>query len=141
VDEATARALQAKLDAVGQQAATQTTVLQTILTLTGFWNGPIDGQWTDALTQALIALQTKLGVSPTGEVDAATVAAFEQALAALATPVTSVTTATGTTTATETTTAIATTTAVATKTATQTKTATETTTASPTTTESETPTS
>jgi len=141
VDEATARALKAKLDAVGQQAATQTTVLQTILTLTGFWNGPIDGQWTDALTQALIALQTKLGVSPTGEVDAATVAAFQQALPALATPVTSVTTATGTTTATETTTAIATTTAVATKTATQTKTATETTTASPTTTESETPTS
>lgn len=47
VDEATARALQDKLDAVGQQEATQTAALQTILTLTGFWDGPIDGQWTD----------------------------------------------------------------------------------------------
>ena len=58
VDEATARALQDKLDAVGQQEATQTAALQTILKLTGFWDGPIDGQWTDALTQALQDLQT-----------------------------------------------------------------------------------
>ena len=94
VDEATARALQDKLDAVGQQAATQTAALQTVLTLAGFWDGPIDGQWTDALTQALMDLQTTLGVEPTGQVDAATVAAFQQALAALATTVTSATTAT-----------------------------------------------
>ena len=68
VDEATARALQDKLDAVGGRAqeATQTAALQTILTLTGFWDGPIDGQWTDALTQALMAMQTALGVEPTG---------------------------------------------------------------------------
>ena len=43
VDEATARALQDKLGAVGQQEAMQITALQTILKLTGFWDGPIDG--------------------------------------------------------------------------------------------------
>ena len=37
--------------------------------------------WTDELTAALQAFQTALGVEPTGEVDAATLAAFEQALA------------------------------------------------------------
>src|SRR6188508_2221505 len=56
VDEATARALQSKLDALGQQqaaqTATQTAALQTALKLAGFWDGPIDGIWTDALTLA-----------------------------------------------------------------------------------------
>ena len=93
VDEATARALQDKLDAVGQQQATQIVVLQTILTLTGFWDGPIDGQWTDELTQSLVAFQTALGVEPTGEVDAATLAAFQQALVELEAAITSTTTA------------------------------------------------
>jgi predicted lipoprotein with Yx(FWY)xxD motif len=83
VDEATARALQDKLAAVGQEQSQQTVVLQTILSLTGFWDGPIDGVWTDDLTQALIDFQTALGVEPTGVVDAATIAAFEQALADL----------------------------------------------------------
>jgi peptidoglycan hydrolase-like protein with peptidoglycan-binding domain len=91
VDEATARALQDKLDAVGQQQATQIVALQTILTLTGFWDGPIDGQWTDELTQSLVAFQTALGVEPTGEVDAATIAAFQQARAALGAAITSTT--------------------------------------------------
>ena len=91
VDEATARALQDKLDAVGQQQATQIVALQTILTLTGFWDGPIDGQWTDELTQSLVAFQTTLGVEPTGEVDAATLAAFQQALVELGAAITSTT--------------------------------------------------
>jgi len=95
VDEATARALQDKLDAVGQQeaaqAATQTTTIQTVLSLTGFWDGPIDGQWTDELTKALTDFQTALGVEPTGQVDAPTLAAFQQALAALQAAVTSMT--------------------------------------------------
>ena len=52
-----------------------------MLTLTGFWQGPIDGVWTDELTAALQEFQTALGVEPTGVVDAATLAAFEQALA------------------------------------------------------------
>jgi predicted lipoprotein with Yx(FWY)xxD motif/murein L,D-transpeptidase YcbB/YkuD len=83
VDEATARALQEKLAAAGQEQARQTVMLQTILTLTGFWDGPRDGVWTDDLTEALIDFQTALGVEPTGVVDAATIAAFEQALADL----------------------------------------------------------
>jgi peptidoglycan hydrolase-like protein with peptidoglycan-binding domain len=87
VDQATAKALDAKLAEVGQQAAsaeaTQTASVQTVLTLTGFWTGPVDGVWTDELTAALQAFQTKLGVPPTGEVDAATLAAFQVALAAV----------------------------------------------------------
>ena len=83
VDEATARALEEKLAAVGQQQSTQTVMLQTILSLAGYWDGPIDGVWTDELTQALMDFQAALGVEPTGVVDAATIAAFEQALANL----------------------------------------------------------
>lgn len=81
VDEATARALQDKLAAAGQEQARQTVILQTILTLVGYWDGPVDGVWTDELTQALMEFQAALGVEPTGVVDAATVAAFQQAIA------------------------------------------------------------
>jgi peptidoglycan hydrolase-like protein with peptidoglycan-binding domain len=84
VDAATSQALDAKLAALGQQTAaaamTQTATVQTVLKLTGFWTGAIDGKWTDELTAALKEFQTKLGVKPTGQVDAATLAAFEQAL-------------------------------------------------------------
>jgi len=83
VDEATARALQTKLDAVGQKQSLQTAQVQTILSLVGFWDKPVDGIWTDELTQALKDFQTALGVEPTGVVDAATIAAFQQALANL----------------------------------------------------------
>ncbi len=134
VDEATARALQAKLTAVGEQQAAQTAAetaaLQGVLKLLGFWDGPVDGQWTDALTQALQAAQTALGVPPTGQVDPATLVALQAALAAsqaLATSPPATVTATETATATETKTATATETATQTKTATET--ATETTTA------------
>ncbi len=41
----------------------------------------MDGQWTPALTKALRDFQTKLGVKPTGTVDAATIAALEKAIA------------------------------------------------------------
>ena len=85
VDQATALALDKKVAAAGQQAATQqqnqTAALQTMLTLTGYWTGPIDGIWTPELTAALTRFQTALGVPPTGVVDAATMAAFQQALA------------------------------------------------------------
>jgi peptidoglycan hydrolase-like protein with peptidoglycan-binding domain len=95
-DKATQAALDAKLAALGQQAAaaelTSTATVQTILTLTGFWTGPIDGVWTDELTAALQAFQTKLGVPPSGEVDAPTLAAFEQAVAAIKGVVTATTT-------------------------------------------------
>jgi len=87
VDKATGKALDDKLSAAGLQEAsaelTRTAAVQTILTLTGFWTGAIDGKWTDELTVALQAFQSKLGVAPTGEVDAATLAAFQQAVATL----------------------------------------------------------
>ena len=96
VDHATAMALDQKLAALGQQAAaqeqTQTASVQTVLKLTGYWTGPIDGSWTQELTDALKKFQTALGVPPTGAVDAATLAAFEQALAHVKTLVTTTTT-------------------------------------------------
>ncbi len=85
VDKATDEALQAELEALEQAAAQQTTAttaaLQQTLALAGYWDGPIDGVWTDALTQALMTFQTDLGVPATGAVDAATIAAFQEALA------------------------------------------------------------
>ena len=96
VDQATALALDEKLAAVGAQAATQsltqTSAVQTVLKLTGYWTGPIDGTWTPELTDALKQFQTALGVPPSGSVDAATLAAFEQALAKLQTAATTTTT-------------------------------------------------
>jgi peptidoglycan hydrolase-like protein with peptidoglycan-binding domain len=85
VDKATDAALRADLTAKGgvaaQQALVSTAAVQQTLKITGFWNGPVDGQWTPALTEALKDFQTELGVKPTGTVDAATVAAFEEAVA------------------------------------------------------------
>ena len=85
VDRATAQALDALLADLELQTAatnlTHTASVQTVLTLTGYWSGPIDGVWTDELTAALQDFQTALGVEPTGIVDAATLAAFQQALA------------------------------------------------------------
>jgi peptidoglycan hydrolase-like protein with peptidoglycan-binding domain len=92
VDKATAIALDRKVAALGQQAAataaSQTAAVQTVLKLAGYWSGPIDGVWTDELTGALKSFQTALGVTPTGAVDAATLAAFEQALEELRNPTT-----------------------------------------------------
>lgn len=86
VDKATAAALQAKLAALGGAAAQQdtatTAAVQQTLRLVGYWSGPVDGVWTPELTDALKSFQTKLGVEPTGTVDAATIAAFEKAIAA-----------------------------------------------------------
>ena len=97
VDKATADALQADLDAKGgvaaQQSVASTAAVQQTLKLAGYWDGPVDGEWTPALTEALQTLQTELGVEPTGTVDAATIAAFEKAIAeAQATPSASTTT-------------------------------------------------
>jgi peptidoglycan hydrolase-like protein with peptidoglycan-binding domain len=85
VDKATADALQGDLAAKGgaaaQDAVASTAAVQQTLALAGFWEGPVDGEWTPALTKALKEFQTALGVKPTGTVDAATVAALEKALA------------------------------------------------------------
>lgn len=84
-DKATAAALQSDLAAQGGAAELQsvasTAAVQQTLILAGFWTGPVDGEWTPALTEALKAFQTDLGVQPTGTVDAATVAALEHAIA------------------------------------------------------------
>jgi murein L,D-transpeptidase YcbB/YkuD len=92
VDRATAAALEAELTALGgaaaQQAVATTAALQQTLKLAGFWDGPVDGVWTPALTEALQAFQAELGVEPTGTVDAATITAFEKALADLKEPAT-----------------------------------------------------
>lgn len=90
VDKATAAALQAELVALGgaaaQDSVASTAAVQQTLKLVGFWDGEVDGVWTDALTEAVQAFQTELGVEPTGTVDAATIAAFEHAIAELTEP-------------------------------------------------------
>ena len=85
VDKATADALAADLAAKGGATAAQevasTSAVQQTLKLAGFWDGPVDGEWTPELTDALMEFQTELGVEPTGTVDAATIAALEKAIA------------------------------------------------------------
>jgi peptidoglycan hydrolase-like protein with peptidoglycan-binding domain len=96
VDKATAAALQADLQAKGGAAAQQAFVsiaaVQQTLKLAGFWDGPVDGTWTPALTDALKAFQTKLGVKPTGTVDAATITALNESIATARTALTSTST-------------------------------------------------
>ena len=90
MDKATEAALGAELEAAGGAAAQEemasTAALQQTLKLAGYWDGPVDGQWSDELTAALKELQADLGVEPTGEVDAATITAFEEALATAQAP-------------------------------------------------------
>jgi murein L,D-transpeptidase YcbB/YkuD len=84
VDRATSAALdQAVANKAGSAAAQESieaTAVQTTLKIAGYWTGPIDGEWTPALTDALMEFQKALGVKPTGAVDAATLAALEKAL-------------------------------------------------------------
>ncbi|MDM7830184.1 peptidoglycan-binding domain-containing protein [Cellulomonas edaphi] len=90
MDKASQLALQSTLGAkAGVDAAestASTAALQQTLTLAGYWDGPVDGEPSDELTAAVKQAQKDLGVPATGEVDAATVAAFEQALADLQEP-------------------------------------------------------
>jgi hypothetical protein len=87
VDMATANALQADLVELGfteaQEMLAATAAVQQTLKLLGLWDGPVDGVWTEELTAAVMEAQEALGVEPTGEVDAATVQAFQKALAEL----------------------------------------------------------
>jgi uncharacterized surface protein with fasciclin (FAS1) repeats len=82
-DPATQRAL---AELLGQRESASIAALQGILTATGHYTGPVDGVWSDAVEEALMALQTDLGVPATGVVDAATLRAFEAALAAAGNP-------------------------------------------------------
>lgn len=79
VDPATQAAVQRVL---GQRESAQVGALQAILTATGHYTGPVDGVWTPSVEAALIALQRDLGVPATGVIDAATLRALEDALAA-----------------------------------------------------------
>ena len=82
-DPATQTALQTALEG---RASAQVAALQGILITLGYFPGPIDGQWTPQLEEALKAFQTDLGVPATGTVDTATLRAFEEALAAEGAP-------------------------------------------------------
>ena len=55
--------------------------IQTALTELGYYTGPIDGQMNDEFMAAVAAFQTDNGLEPTGELDAATIAAIQEALA------------------------------------------------------------
>ncbi len=88
VDQATALALEKKL----AKTSLQTAAVQGILKLTGYYTGPVDGKWTPELTDALKQFQKANGLPETGAVDAATLAAFEQALAEIASSSASTTT-------------------------------------------------
>ena len=83
MDSATQAAL---AELLGQQESAQVAALQGILTTTGHYGGPIDGVWSLELEDALKELQTELGVPATGVVDAATLRAFEAALAEAGVP-------------------------------------------------------
>jgi murein L,D-transpeptidase YcbB/YkuD len=85
LDKATAAALEdelaAKGGAIAEEAVASTAATQQTLKLAGYWNGPVDGEWTPELTEALKDFQTALEVEPTGTVDAATVTALHTAIA------------------------------------------------------------
>jgi peptidoglycan hydrolase-like protein with peptidoglycan-binding domain len=76
-DPATQAAIQS---ALAGAASAQVAALQGILVTLGYFPGPIDGQWSPQLEEALRAFQTDLGVPATGKVDAETLRAFEEAL-------------------------------------------------------------
>ncbi len=99
VDRATAAALDGTLATADGEDATEavahTAAVQSTLKLAGYWTGPVDGTWTEELTEALTAFQTALGVTPSGEVDTATLDALEEAIAEGQAADTSTTTAEG----------------------------------------------
>jgi peptidoglycan hydrolase-like protein with peptidoglycan-binding domain len=107
VDQATGLALEKKL----AKTSLQTAALQSLLKLTGYYTGPVDGKWTPALTDALKQFQTASGLEPTGAVDAATLAAFQEAIAQLPPSTTTTTTVGAATSAAPATTAASTSTA------------------------------
>ena len=90
MDKATADALKAELKALGGEAdreeVASTAAVQQTLKLCGFWDGPVDGEWTPELTDAVKAFQKELGVEQTGKVDSATVKAFEKVLEGIKQP-------------------------------------------------------
>ena len=82
LDKATDAALSAKLAEADSEEALTTAALQQTLKLAGYWDGEIDGVWSDELTAAVEQVQSDLGIEVTGEVDALTVAAAQEAFEA-----------------------------------------------------------
>ena len=77
MDPPTQEALAAELE--GQESA-QVAALQGVLKTLGYYDGPIDGIWTPELEAALKEFQAELGVPETGQLDEATLRAFQQQL-------------------------------------------------------------
>jgi branched-chain amino acid transport system substrate-binding protein len=75
-DEATDAALRAALGPYAELLSATTADIQRLMTDLGFYTGPIDGVWSEELTQAIQALQAELGVPQTGVLDAATLRAI-----------------------------------------------------------------
>ena len=99
VDGPTERALDAALQAKSASAAaaasSHNAAIQGALKVLGYWDGPIDGTWSDELGAAITKLQGDLGIEQTGVVDAATLHALEEALAAAKTATTTTTVESG----------------------------------------------
>lgn len=78
LDAATIAAIQA---ALGDNPLLTATIIevQQLLTELGYYTGPIDGVFSEELSNAIKAFQTDLGVEPTGILDAATLQAIYQA--------------------------------------------------------------
>jgi branched-chain amino acid transport system substrate-binding protein len=81
IDGNTIAALQASLGSFTDLFGSSVIGLQQLLTDLGFYTGPIDGVWSEAVTAAMRALQAELGVPQTGVPDAATLkAAFDRGI-------------------------------------------------------------
>ncbi|HSL59495.1 MAG TPA: peptidoglycan-binding protein [Acidimicrobiales bacterium] len=78
IDRATQVALAERL---ADQASAQVSALQGLLAGLGYWDGPIDGRWSDELGESLARLQGDLGLEPTGAIDTSTLRALQAALA------------------------------------------------------------
>ena len=82
-DEPTDTAVRAKYGDITGALSDSITGLQQLLTDLGFYSGPIDGIYSQAVVDAVKALQAQLGVPQTGIIDAATLkAAYDQGLQA-----------------------------------------------------------
>ncbi len=85
LDSHTEKALEAAvMESTGSAltgAATHTAAIQGALKVLGYWDGPVDGAWSDDLSSAIAKLQKDLGVKESGVVDTATLRALEDALA------------------------------------------------------------
>jgi peptidoglycan hydrolase-like protein with peptidoglycan-binding domain len=79
LDKATDAALRVKLAEAGVDEGVTTAALQQTLKLAGYWDGEIDGVWSDELTAAVEQVQSDLGIEVTGAVDARTIAAAQDA--------------------------------------------------------------